>query len=180
MSDPAVDALACLIEAVRSVFTPTQTTPPTGGGTNDVRFMAGDQLPLAAWDAHNEGSDCQRPFLWVRLVHRYRSTPEAFPAPVTQPDACGLYRALELEAGVARCAVIGESPSFDEYNAEATVALDDSFRLDVALCRAVECLTGDGASLVAVGNVAPFGPQGGIIAASTNLYVLLGKACCNG
>lgn len=175
MADPAQDVLAVVIEQLRGVFTNSQQVPPTGGGTDDVRFMAGDALPLAAWNAHSDGCGCKEPFLWVRLVQRYRTSRETFPAPTIQPGACHAQaRALEIEIGAGRCAVTTEEPSFAEYAHEAHVSLDDSFRLDVALCRALSCLTGeDGVQSVAVGNITPFGPEGGIIANFANLWVLL-------
>jgi acetylornithine deacetylase/succinyl-diaminopimelate desuccinylase-like protein len=168
MSDPAEDVIVHLIKAMRAKFTPTSSTPPRGGGSHHVRFLAADAVPLAAWDAHAEGCGCAEPFLWVRLIQRYRTTTNSFPAPFIGVSNCGAQRALEIEVGIARCAAItenGEAPEFKTLDEEAMVALDDSRRLDAAMCAAMKCATdADSALKTAVGPVIPWGPSGGVIA----------------
>lgn len=169
MSGDAAEAVICaLIDAMRAKFNPAAPTPPRGGGSLHVRFLAGDAVPLGAWDAHAEGCGCGEPFLWVRLIQRYRTTVNNFPAPFIGAGNCTTLRALEIEVGVARCAILtenGEAAEFTELDEEAMTQLDDSRRLDAAMCAAMKCATSSDAALrTAVGPVVPWGPQGGVVA----------------
>jgi hypothetical protein len=161
-----------LIAALREAFDPNSTHPPIGGGTTDVRLFAGDAIPLSAWDAHREGSDCSNPFLWVRLVRRYRT--QQFPSPYVGPAPCGAAAVIAVEIGVGRCAVVDAEPSWQDYADEAEVSIDDSWRIDLALCRAMGKVAQQECGLqTAIDSVVPYGPEGGVIAWIGTGYVQL-------
>lgn len=166
--DPVIDHVTA---ALAEAFDPDSVHPPIGGGSTDVRLLAGDAIPLAMWNAHADGG-CGEPFLWVRLARRYRS--REFPDTAIAATPCGAPRAVQVEIGVGRCAVLDPEPSWEQYAAEAEVSLDDSWRVELALCRAAALITGDhtGGS-AAIDDVIPFGPEGGVLAWSGNLYVQL-------
>ncbi|UYP17714.1 hypothetical protein OED52_13640 [Rhodococcus sp. Z13] len=161
-----------LITALREAFDPNSACPPLGGGTKHVRVFAGDAIPLSAWDAHRDGEGCDQPFVWVRLVRRYRT--QQFPAPFVGPAPCGLPKAVAIEIGVGRCAVVDTEPAWEDYANEAEISIDDSWRIDLALCRAMgrierkECGTA-----TAIDAVVPYGPEGGVIAQIGTAYVQL-------
>ncbi|UYL88132.1 hypothetical protein SEA_EVAA_21 [Gordonia phage Evaa] len=162
ISDPVSDIITVFVAAMREAFTPDSEFPPIGGGSTDVRVFAGDGIPIETWNAHADNG-CDNPFLWVRLVRRYRT--ENFPSPSTSPSNCSLPRAAAIEVGVGRCAVVGLEPSWEDYANEAEVSIDDSWRIELALCRALakareQHLAHAGASDL----IAPYGPDGGIVA----------------
>lgn len=171
MADPAQDVLVHLIRSLRTAFDPQAANPPVGGGTANVRFFAGDSIPLAAWDAHAEGCGCNEPFLWVRLVQRYRT--KNFPEPFRGAARCNeTSSALEIEVGAARCAIVKEEPEWCDWEKEAAVNLDDSRRVDAALCHAMACARdADDVGLTAIGPVVPWGPNGGVIAVYGTVWV---------
>lgn len=162
--DPALAVVAAYLDAMRKAFNPNDAEfPPTGGGTTNVRFFAGDGPALAAFEAHAEGTDCAEPFVWVRVMRRYRS--KVFPSPVLdQEQGCGTARVVAIEVGVARCSVtVQETPTWEAYDAEADMSLEDSYRVEIALCLAATALRGAGHS-VATDIINPYGPEGGVIA----------------
>jgi hypothetical protein len=165
--DTASEVINAFIVAMREAFDPESVCPPDGGGSTDVRFFAGDAAPAAAWDAHADGAGCSQPFLWVRVVQRYRS--KEFPAPMVVTD-CDLPRVMEVEVGVARCAVTDEQPTWEQYTDEANVSLDDSWRIEKALCR-VRGLLNKNDYRVGAGSITPYGPEGGLIAWSGVAFV---------
>lgn len=61
-------------------------------------------------------------------------------------------------------------PSWDDYAAEAEVSLDDSWRIELALCRAATLVRALGYS-AGSGEVAPYGPDGGVVAWTGEAYV---------
>jgi hypothetical protein len=159
--DPAHEVVAIFTAALASVFTCAQPCPPIGDCGDTVRFFAGSAVPLAAWDAHATGTECAEPFLWVRVPRRFAT--EVFPTPAIDASNCSLPRVVAIEIGVGRCAVVGAEPGWDEYAHEAEVSLDDSWRVEIALCRAAaDCRTFNHS--VAIGDVEPFGPDGGVVA----------------
>ena len=166
MIDPALAVVAAYMSAMRKAFNPNDAEfPPTGGGTTNVRFFAGDAPALAAFEAHAEGTNCAEPFVWVRVTGRYRSTPRAFPkaADDTEPG-CGAMRVVGIEVGVGRCSVtVQEQPTWQEYDDEADRALEDSYRIELALCIAATVLRGQ-LHTVATDIIRPYGPEGGVIA----------------
>ncbi|WP_182349317.1 hypothetical protein [Tomitella gaofuii] len=172
--DPAQCIVNHTITAMREAFTPGSSQPPIGGGSDAVRLLAGDTLPLAVWNAHNDSPGCDEPFLWVRLARRFRT--RKFPAVTVEPDPCGLPKAIEVEVGVGRCAYIDPdgATDWDALAREAEISLDDSWRIELALCRAIALTTGDQcATATASADIVPFGPEGGILAWSGTLYAQL-------
>jgi hypothetical protein len=101
-------------------------------------------------------------------MRRYRT--RTLPDPVTSTESCSLPRAIDLEVGAMRCAVVEQSPTFDEYEAEAVLSLEDSWRIETALCAASRRLRGDG-FIVATAEIDPYGPEGGIIGWSGVIHV---------
>src|SRR5690606_21232482 len=166
--------VSCVINgticALREAFSPESAVPPLGGGTSKVRVFAGDAAPLAAWDAHRDDCECNEPFLWVRLMRRYRS--QTFPQPYVGPDPCPVPIVVAVEIGVGRCAAMSiEGCSWESYESEAEISLDDSWRIELALCRAVALLKKERCSdLVATDAVIPYGPEGGVVAWIGTLY----------
>lgn len=169
-TDPAEAVVNAFITALLQVYDPESECPALGGGTTDVRFFAGDGPALATFDAHtSSGKNCGVPFVWVRVARRYRT--KNFPAPVLDEDpACGTRKVLAIEVGVARCAVVELQPTWAKYAAEAEVSLDDSWRIEGALCVAGGILRKAGHT-VAVDTINPYGPEGGIIAWFANAYI---------
>lgn len=166
--DPASEVVNKFVLALQVAFDPESECPPDGGGTTVVRFFAGDGAPLAAWDAHSQGGECKTPFLWVRVKSRFRSL--HFPAPTVDVYPCALPRVLAVEIGVGRCAVVGAEPSWEDYATEAEVSLDDSWRIEKALCMAASALRATDHA-VSVDTVTPYGPEGGVIAWTAAAYV---------
>lgn len=172
----SVDGASCILNgvicALREAFTSESSYPPIGGGTDRVRVFAGEAAPLSAVDMHINECGCGNdPFIWVRLMRRYRT--RTFPQPYVGEDPCGSPTAVAIEVGVARCAAMYEEGcDWTAYEAEAEVSLDDSWRIDLALCRAAATLKKSGCSdAVAMDAVVPYGPEGGVIAWTGTLYV---------
>lgn len=167
-TDPALEIVEAAEAALLDWFKPGGECPPKVGGTLDVRRFAGDGAPLAAWDSHASQS-CDVPFVWVRLMRRYRS--QTFPAPTINSSPCGLPRVAQVELGIGWCAVVDQEPSWAEYAAEAEASQDTSWRLEEALCMASKLLTRDGAErAVGTDSLVPYGPEGGVIAWTGVLY----------
>ena len=170
ITDPADEVVRQFVRAMREAFSADSEFPPVGGGSDVVRFFGGDGIPLAAWNAHSADTDCSGPFLWVRLTRRYRS--EQFPAPTTTGKNCAAPRVLAIEIGVGRCAVVDMEPTWEQYDLEAQISVDDSWRLELALCRAATFLTNSNVSpSVATDSIVPYGPEGGVIAWLASAYV---------
>lgn len=169
MSDPLQAVISDVQAALLSAFNPASEFPPDGGGSITCRVVAGDAVSLELWDAHAQGSDCAEPFLWVRVMRRFRA--KTFPTPILATD-CATQRVVELEIGVARCTKLSAEPDWDELAEEAEISLDDSFRIEVALCRAMAALTDHGRT-VSTGTITPYGPDGGVVAWNGTLFVSL-------
>lgn len=166
MADNASCIINHLKNALYLAFKTDQDSPPLGDGIDSVeavKFFAGDGIPLAFFQSlTNGGEDCS-PFIWVRLHNRYRTL--NFPTPHVGPAPCGTGRAVKIEVGIARCAIIDPEPSDDDYATEAEIELDDSNRIDLALCAGLRAaLKHECATATALDNVLPFGPEGGVIA----------------
>lgn len=168
-TDPAGEIVTAYMTALGEAFDPLSDCPPVGGGTTTtVRFFGGDAIPMAAWNAHTESDDCETPFLWVRVMRRFRTL--EFPTQDISIESCGLPRVIALEIGAGRCATVEANPSWDDYAAEAEISLDDSWRIELALCRASTLVRGLGHS-AGTGEVSPYGPEGGVIAWMGEAYV---------
>lgn len=166
-TDPASGVVNAFIDALRVVFNPDQVCPPDGGGTTTVRFFAAEGPPIEVWNAHNNG--CREPFVWVRVVTRYRSL--SFPSPAVDSNSCGLPRVVVIEVGIARCSVTGDRVKWTEYAREAEISLDDSWRIEQALCVAATALRDKEFTAVGTDSITPYGPEGGIYAWSALAYV---------
>lgn len=158
--DPASTVINSIIAAMRQVFGTGTDCEPVGGGSNTVRFFAGEGAPI-------DEVSCEAPFLWVRLASRYRS--EEFPDPSEIVPPCGAPEVIVVEIGVARCAVMDTSPTTAQYDQEAEISLDDSWRIGKVMCLVSALLKSD--HQVGSGMVTPYGPEGGIIAWSSDMYV---------
>lgn len=173
-ADCVLNAVIC---AMREAFSNESSFPPVGGGTDKVRVFAGDAAPLSAVDMHIDECGCGNdPFIWVRLMRRYRTL--NFPQPYVGDNNCGGQKVIAVEVGVARCAAVFSPDGCDwtAYEAEAETSLDDSWRVELALCRASAKLKqpdADGdicSELVALDAVIPYGPEGGVYAWIGTLY----------
>lgn len=170
LTDPASTAVDIVSSALIDVFKSDSASPPIGGGTNVVRFFGGDAIPLDTFEAHQDEAGCDTPMLWVRVMRRYRS--DAFPSPFVGVNPCGVPRAVAIEVGVARCAFSEAFPVWDWYARQAEIGLDDSWRIELALCRAIGKLSGE--SQTATSDlIVPYGPEGGVVAWLGTLYVQL-------
>jgi hypothetical protein len=171
VNDEASNVINSFIGEMLAAFNPDDAVmPPLGGGSNTVRFLAGDVIPLELWDAHTSASDCDEPFLWVRMTRRYRTS--SFPAADTAAVAIMLPRVISLEIGVGRCSALSAEVDWGEIQTEAEVSLDDSWRIELALCNAVAQMKKQD-RLVSIGEIVPFGPEGGVIAWSATAHVKL-------
>ena len=161
--DTVSDMIDCATRSLKMVFDDGLDVPPVGGGTDKVRFLYGDGVPLSAWTAHSAGEGCDHPMLWVRLVQRFRS--ESFPTPSLSPAPCGAPRGVQIELGVARCDITDPEPSWTQLESMAEISLDDSWRIETALCATRNCaVKGNHASGGAMDAVLPVGPEGGVSA----------------
>ena len=166
--DPAADIVLAFIKALKQAFNPDDVVqPPVGGGSKEVWTFAGDgALPDAQL--------CKGvPWLWVRLDRRYRVRKRDFPAAYVGVLDCknpDVRRAVAIEIGVARCTTMEANPKRAVLEDEATIGLDDSWRIALALCMASDALTAVGHAVV-TDTVAPVGPEGGMIAWTGMSYV---------
>lgn len=157
--DPASEIVTAIITSLQAVFSPQSDCPPAGGGTTTVRFFAGEGAPI-------EEVNCEAPLVWVRLATRFRS--EEFPEPSVTVSLCGAPEVVSFELGVARCSSMGGEGTYADFAVEAETSLDDSWRLSKAVC-ALSTLMPErqiGSDLIS-----PYGPEGGIIAWTTVVYV---------
>jgi hypothetical protein len=172
--DPAIEIVNTVIVAMRQVFDPASDCPPDGGGSTDVRFFAGDDARPAMLTPVTGAKNCKGPLLWVRAMHRHRSTVESFPEPFRGNVSCTVkpFNVLAVEIGVARCTNTDAVPKWETLETEADVSLDDSWRIERALCLVTGRL-GSKTRAVATDSVAPFGPDGGTVAWTGQAYVQL-------
>ncbi|WP_067902798.1 hypothetical protein [Nocardia vaccinii] len=76
--DKAATVIGLTVTQVRRFFAPDQEVPPLGGGTDDVNLVAGEVISPPPWVGDDETAcDGCGPYLWVRLVRRWRT--EEFP-----------------------------------------------------------------------------------------------------
>ena len=170
--DPALDVVDAFIAALLKVFNPTPANSaeaPLGGGTTTVRFVAGNTVPLALWDAHAQGTNCREPFVWVRVVSSFHS--RAIPAATVTVGNCDLPEVLRIEIGVARCSSLGYDDGTVDWDAqrlEAEYSMDDRRRINLAMCVAKRRLKNHA---VALDTLVPQGPDGGIYAWAGTAFV---------
>ncbi|NOR03698.1 hypothetical protein HGK72_26970 [Mycolicibacterium fortuitum] len=174
--DPASDIVNVFITAMKAAFNPDdKVQPPLGGGATDVRFFASDgALPTAVWDPETGlNISCKSPFLWVRVDRRFRSRQQEFPAVYVGDKDCkaaDVVRGVAVEVGVARCSDMSAKPKWSVLEREAEISLDDSWRVEMALCMADAALSKTNHA-VATDTIAPLGPEGGLIAWTGMAYV---------
>lgn len=167
-TDPAMEVIEAVIATMGEMFRGDAACPPKVGGTDSIRFFAGDGAPLAAWDSH-VSQGCDEPFVWVRAMRRYRS--RAFPAPTVDAGPCDLPKVIAVEVGVGWCAVIDQEPRWSDYEREALLSMDAAWRIEEALCAAATVLRrGASQRMVGTDTLAPYGPEGGVIAWTGVLY----------
>lgn len=77
--------------------------------------------------------------------------------------AADVVRGVAVEVGVARCSDMSAKPKWSVLEREAEISLDDSWRIETALCIAATALKADDHA-VATDTIAPLGPEGGLIA----------------
>lgn len=168
--DPSQDVVTELMKVVRAVYDPNTSYPPVGGGTTKVHLVSGEGPswdPMASRIGEQGGdSDCPDPFIWVRLLSRYRST--AFPEPSSIPGCAGI-PVLALEVGVGRCVNIDAEVDWRIIAQEAEWGIDDAYRLDKIACVLAGHL-GETA-LVSSEPAVPEGPDGGGIVWSNTVFV---------
>lgn len=166
--DPASDAIDVFIMAMKMAFKPDdENCPPLGGGSSTVYFLAGDG-GLPPWNPN-----CDEPFLWVRAANRYRARAGDFPAAYVGDNNCktaDVKRVLAIEVGVMRCTGLNDEPNWDRLTNEANISLDDSWRIERALCSAAMGWWRKDRP-VATDTVAPYGPDGGVTAWTGMAYV---------
>ncbi|WP_280188857.1 MULTISPECIES: hypothetical protein [Nocardia] len=162
MPDKAVTVIGLVVEQLRAAFAPDATRPPLGGGTDTVHILAGDLVVPPPWLAGDQDAcvDCG-PYLWVRLARRWRTGDARSGGAFRDPLAggCGQKRAITIEVGIARCHPVEGTPQ--ELEEHAAWQWDDSWRIDNALCRAMN--KADEAQVItdsAIGPGEPSGPQG--------------------
>ena len=165
--DPASEVINALIVVLRDAFDPAGPCPMDSKVAPAVRFFAGDMEPPEAWNAHTRSAGCDAPLLWVRVVKRYRS--ERFPDPTIVMDNCKTMRVIALEIGIARCTVVDANPSWDDFAVEAEQSLDDSRRVEKALCALVDALKLD--HRAGYEAILPFGPEGGILGWTAQIFI---------
>lgn len=162
-----------VIEAMRNQFVePAEGYAlPRGGTVERIEHRGG---LLVALDRMWPEYGCQS-LAWVNVLRRWTST--SFPAHVP-PEACGGFRVLHLQAGVARCATTvtdqGILPSAEDEEAQALTLLDDADRLHLALCDAARRATERGIiDAYMMNEWEPVGPEGGVVAGQQTITVQL-------
>jgi hypothetical protein len=128
--------------------------------------------------------DCCAGQAWVRIVRVYPSTVAEFPNPRTTAigGGCddGVFWAVELGAGTARCAPSADdygNPPTDELLEEAALALaDDAARIRRALL--VDLAGADAVDDVFVADQTSVGPSGGCVGQEVVVTVLT-RMCVN-
>lgn len=167
--DPTQEFVDELIKVIQTVYSPDSPYPPPGGGSTTVHLVTGEGPewdPMAGRFGEQGGQACEDPFIWVRLVTRYRSA--NFPEATVAPGCPGI-PVIVMEIGVGRCINIDPEPDWSVISREAEWGLDDAFRLDKIAC----VLSGylGTRALVAADPATPEGPEGGGIVWSTTVYI---------
>jgi len=165
-ADPAARVVDVFSAVMGELFGPGDC-PPRGGACERVWFYAGDgAMPTVG--------ECE-PLVWVRVAHRFRSKLAGFPAAFVGSGQCqgaDVVPVVAVEVGVSRCTSMEVEPDWATQREEALVSLDDSWRIDRALCLAQTRLKSNTRKFAA-DTVAPAGPMGGVIAWTGMAYVQL-------
>lgn len=156
--DLLVDLAACLCLAL------------TPEGEDDPGFCFCGVLPGNAIPAY-VGFDCDTcGMAWVRLDNAYPAT--SLGQPLENPNSCGAFIGLDIELGVMRCVAqqdADDPPPAAELQDLASQQIRDmlAMRSAVACCDALDDID------YALGTFTPTGPQGGVVAYTWNLSVIL-------
>jgi hypothetical protein len=161
-TDPASAVIDAVIATMKILFDPKSDCPPIGGGSTTVRFYAGEGAFLDEFE-------CNQPLLWVRFNSRYRS--ESFPDNSMVLSPCGAGEVITVEVGVARCSMYGGDITAKQSAKESEISLDDTWRLNKVACVLKGQL--DATHQVGQESVVAWGPEGGIVAWATMLYISL-------
>jgi hypothetical protein len=171
INDEASNVVNTFIAGMLAAFNPSDAVmPPLGGGSLTVRFLAGDVVAMELFDAHTDQAGCDEPFLWVRVSRRFRTT--SFPSPETGPAACPLPRVITVEIGVGRCAKLSAEVNWTDIESEAEISLDDSWRIELALCHIITAFKEQN-RLISVAEIVPIGPEGGVLGWAATANVIL-------
>lgn len=159
-----------IIEQLRAVFC-NEDAPPLGGTVAEIEHRPGSDVAL---DGLMDGN-CPG-IVWVNC-HRIYTTTE-FPAETDNPRPCTGQTAAVIQIGAARCCATvddrGYPPAAAQMEQDALVGLDDAHRLKVAACKAIrQARDLDLIDDAVQSALEPYGPQGGILAWTLNLSVLL-------
>jgi hypothetical protein len=170
--DEASNVVNTVIAEMLRGFNPNDVNmPPLGGGSTTVRFVTGSIIALELWDAHTDGGqNCNEPFLWVQLRKRFRFT--SFPNVETGVVDCTAFRAITLEIGVGRCSHLSPEIDWPEMQQEAEISISDSWRLEIICCNIIRQMKSQN-RLIAIGEITPVGPEGGVIAWTATLNIKL-------
>lgn len=174
--DKAVGVIGCVAERLRQFFGPDTEFPPIGGAIHQVHVLAGDQVAPPPWVGTTEDctdcTDCSA-YLWVRLVSRWRTgQSQNMTASAAVIGKCNQARGITVEAGVARCHPL--EGTRDELEQHALIQMDDSWRMDNALCAGMADAEAAGfASDTGLGTGEPYGPEGLLIIWTQRAYAQL-------
>lgn len=172
MPDLAVTVIGLAVTRLGEFFSPEAAVPPLGGGTEVVNVVAGEIVTPPEW-VGTGSDDCTGcgPWLWIRLARRWRT--EEFPIEAVT-GSCGLHKAITIEAGIARCHPLTNDPT--ESQELAAVQWDDSWRLDLALCAAMQDAEREGIAInTGLGAGEVYGPDGLVIASLQTAHAQLRK-----
>lgn len=130
-----------------------------------VQHRVGSQVVLDGFSDVDGTGECEG-LVWLTVLRRYRTS--EFPVESFESGNCSQPRAVLVQLGVARCSATmtddGGPPNPDDVHMEAIRGLDDSARLDRALCAAADLLDEQGMiSGWAADAAEPVGPEGGVI-----------------
>lgn len=158
-ADKAVGVIGAVEASLGRWFGPDSEFPPIGGAIEQVHVLAGDQVAPPPWVGISEDCSNCSAYLWVRLVARWRTGQSANQPPSAAVIAkCNQSRGITIEAGVARCHPL--EGTRDELEQHALIQLDDSWRIDNALCAGMKAAEKAGfATNTGIGTGEPWGPE---------------------
>lgn len=172
-----VDDVAWPVAAALRALVRDELAGAIGGAPATVAVVPGRDVAI---------DDCCSGQGWVRIVRVFPTVPGEFPnartTAITVGCGNGLYWAVELGAGSARCAPgeddAGNPPRGEDLEASAVALADDAGRIR----RAVMCgLPGvDQVEEVFVGEQTSVGPSGGCVGQEVLVTVMTNVCVCEG
>lgn len=139
-----------------------------------MHVLAGDIVAPPPWVGVSSCDDCEcGAYLWVRLVARWRTGQSQNQAASTIVlGKCNERRGITIEAGIARCHPLDATP--EELEHHALVQMDDSWRIDNALCAAMQDSEREQAATdTGLGTGEPIGPEGLVLCWVQRAYAQL-------